>query len=436
MDILRTKTATKQALGQVEFGLGLHNIRDDWPLGQPRRTELRQMVHEVRNRMRFGVFLPPLYRPSGNASWDLERSLQLAEKLDVLGFDEVYFGEHHSSGWEIFGSPEIMIAAAAQRTKRIKLGTGVISLPYHHPFNVADRMVLLDHLTRGRVIFGVGPGALPSDAAMLGIDYSNCRERMEESLEAILAMLEDDGHVDRKTDWFELVRAQLQMKPYTRPRPEILVTAVASPSGPRLAGRMNLPMLALTVSTPAGKEALAEHWRIAEQEAAAAGHPAPDRASWRLVTPMHIAPTQQQAEQQVSYGIEESGGYFFRDAGILRNLIESAGLPPEASKLDVFQHTGMGVIGTPEDAIEHITGLQETSGGFGTYLIMAQDWADHTDTLRSLELFAERVMPHFQDHTSRREENWEAFQADSEQAIAAANEAAQRAREKYERSQG
>ncbi|MFJ9542418.1 LLM class flavin-dependent oxidoreductase [Streptomyces sp. NPDC101225] len=393
------------------------------------------MAHEVRNRMRFGVFLPPLYRPSGNPSWDLERSLQLAEKLDALGFDELYFGEHHSGGWEIFGSPEIMIAAAAQRTQRINLGTGVISLPYHHPFNVADRALLLDHLTRGRAIIGVGPGALPSDAAMLGIDYTTARERMEESLEAILALLEQDGHVDRKTEWFELCRAQLHMKPYTRPRPEFLVTAVASPSGPRLAGRLGLPMLALTVSTPAGKEALAEHWRIAEEEATKAGRSAPDRARWRLVTPMHIAPTTAKAEDQVAYGIEDSGEYFFRDAGILRNLIESAGLPPDASKTDVFRSTGMGVIGTPQDAIEHIEGLQETSGGFGTYLIMLQDWADHTDTLRSLELFAEYVMPHFQDATVRREENWSTFQADSERAIEVANEAARKARETYERSQ-
>jgi limonene 1,2-monooxygenase len=267
---------------------------------------------------------------------------------------------------------------------------------------------------------------------MMGIDYTTCRDRMEESLDAVLALLEQDGYVDRKTDWFELCQAQLQMKPYTRPRPEVLVTAVASPSGPRLAGRLGLPMLALTVSTPAGKEALAEHWQIAEKEAAVAGNPAPDRSRWRLVTPMHIATTQAKAEDQVSYGIEESGAYFFRDAGILRNLIESAGLPPGASKLEVFRHTGMGVIGTPSDAIEHIQGLQDISGGFGTYLMMVQDWADHTDTMKSLELFAQTVMPHFQDAATRREENWESFQADSDRAIAVANDAAQRARNKYE----
>jgi limonene 1,2-monooxygenase len=89
---------------------------------------------------------------------------------DVLGFDEAYIGEHHTAGWETIASPEVFIAAAAGRTRYIRLGTGVVSLPYHHPYMVASRMVLLDHLTRGRAILGVGPGALSSDAYMLGID--------------------------------------------------------------------------------------------------------------------------------------------------------------------------------------------------------------------------------------------------------------------------
>jgi limonene 1,2-monooxygenase len=92
------------------------------------------------------------------------------EALDRFGFDEAWFGEHHSGGYEIIASAQIFIAAAAARTKHIKLGTGVISLPYHHPWLVADRLVMLDHLTRGRLIFGAGPGALPTDAYIMGID--------------------------------------------------------------------------------------------------------------------------------------------------------------------------------------------------------------------------------------------------------------------------
>lgn len=112
----------------------------------------------------------------------------------------------------------------------------MVSLPYHHPVMVADRMVLLDHLTRGRVIFGTGPGALPTDAYMMGIDPVDQRRMMEESLEAILALLRTDEPVTRETDWFTLKDAKLQYRPYSDPHFEVSVAAMVSPSGPRLAG--------------------------------------------------------------------------------------------------------------------------------------------------------------------------------------------------------
>src|SRR3982751_277556 len=136
--------------------------------------------------LRFGIFLAPFHPVGQNPTLALERDLELIVHLDRLGFDEAWIGEHHSAGYEIIASPEVFIATAAERTRNIKLGTGVSSLPYHHPLILADRVVLLDHLTRGRFMFGVGPGALPSDAYMLGIDPIDQRRRMEESLEAIL----------------------------------------------------------------------------------------------------------------------------------------------------------------------------------------------------------------------------------------------------------
>ncbi len=98
--------------------------------------------------------------------------------MDKLGFCEAWFGEHHSTGWETIGSPELMIAAAAELTRRIRLGTGVIWLPFHNPLMVANRIVQLDHMTMGRAMFGVGPGPLPTDAMMLGIDIASQRDRM------------------------------------------------------------------------------------------------------------------------------------------------------------------------------------------------------------------------------------------------------------------
>src|SRR5437588_7152115 len=175
--------------------------------------------------MRFGIFLAPFHRPDENPTLALQRDLELIERLDELGYDEAWIGEHHSAGFEIIASPEVFIAAAAERTKRIRLGTGVSSLPYHHPLMLADRMVLLDHLTRGRVMLGCGPGALPSDAFMMGIDPERQREMMEEGLEAILALLTADEPVTMETDWFTLRDARLQLRPYTQPHFEIAVAA-------------------------------------------------------------------------------------------------------------------------------------------------------------------------------------------------------------------
>src|ERR1700722_17932242 len=109
-------------------------------------------------RIRFGAFLPPHNPVGDHPTLLLERDLALAQHLDNLGFDELWVGEHHSSGWETINSPEMFLAVAGDRTKRIRLGTGVVSLPYHHPFMVAERIVMLDHMTRGRAMLGTGPG--------------------------------------------------------------------------------------------------------------------------------------------------------------------------------------------------------------------------------------------------------------------------------------
>ena len=152
----------------------------------------------------FGIFLAPFHRAGDNPTLGIRRDIELIEWLDQLGYDEAWIGEHHSAGWETIASPELIIAAAAERTKHIRLGSGVTSLPYHHPFMVAQRFTQLDHMTRGRAMLGCGPGALVSDAYMLAIDAATQRRRMDESLDAITKLLRMDGGVTMKTDWFEM----------------------------------------------------------------------------------------------------------------------------------------------------------------------------------------------------------------------------------------
>lgn len=349
--------------------------------------------------LRFGAFFAPFHPPGQSPTLALEYDLQRAEALDRFGFDEVWFGEHHSGGYEIIPSPEVFIAAAAQRTKHIELGTGVVSLPYHHPLMVADRMVLLDHLTRGRVIFGTGPGALPTDAYMMGIDPVDQRRMMEESLEAILALLRTDEPVTRQTDWFTLNEARLQYRPYSDPHFEVAVAAMVSPSGPRLAGKHDVGLLSLSMSVAEGFAAIGQAWNVVEDQAAKAGHKEPDRRSWRVLGTMHIAETREQAIDDCTYGLRDFANYFGGGAGFvpLSNEV-TEGATDERSFVEAYVEGGKGnvVIGTPDDAIEYIEGLLEQSGGFGTFLMLGHDWARPDRTIESYRLFAERVIPHFQ----------------------------------------
>jgi len=340
----------------------------------------------------FGIFLAPFHPVGQNPTLALEGDLELIGHLDRLGFDEAWIGEHHSAGYEIIASPEVFIAAAAERTRHIRLGTGVSSLPYHHPLLLTDRMVLLDHLTRGRIMMGVGPGALPSDAYMMGIEVARQRDMMEEALEAILLLLRSDEPVNYETDWFTLRDARLQLRPYQRPHFEVAVAAMVSPSGPRAAARFGCSLLSIGATNASGFDALGYHWGVMEDRAAEFDTGV-DRRGWRLVGPMHLAETREQAVRDVEFGLAQWIDYFTRVAAL--PLAPDGG--GSADLVEALNNSGVAAIGTPEDAIAQIERLAEQSGGFGTYLLMAHDWADRPQTLRSYELFAREVMPVFQD---------------------------------------
>jgi limonene 1,2-monooxygenase len=181
-------------------------------------------------RLRFGIFLAPFHPPGQNPTLALTRDLDLIQYLDALGYDEAWIGEHHSAGSEIIASPEIFIAVAAERTRRIKLGTGVVSLSYHNPLWVAERIVLLDHLTRGRVMLGVGPGSLPTDAAMIGVSQAETRELMEQSLDIIMTLLRTETPVTFKNHRWDLREARLHLRPYSQPLFDVLPAAFTASS--------------------------------------------------------------------------------------------------------------------------------------------------------------------------------------------------------------
>ncbi len=339
--------------------------------------------------MKFGVLLAPFHRVGENPTLALARDMELLEWLDHLGYDEAWIGEHHSAGWELIASPELMIAAAAERTRHIMLGSGVTSLPYHHPLLVANRFVQLDHMTRGRAMLGCGPGALVSDAYMLGIEPETQRPRMDEALTAIMALLRGDGPVTMKTDWFELREARLHLAPYTDPCFPIAVASTLTPSGVVTAGKHGLGVLSLGAGLPGGPEAIAEQWRIAEKTAAEHGKTV-DRAKWRLVVNVHVAEDDELALRQVQVGERRETVTYFE---------ETLGRPPgrHDDPLREGVRQGTTLVGTPDTVIKGIERLVELSqGGFGGLLFRAHEWASREETLRSYELFARYVMPRFQ----------------------------------------
>jgi limonene 1,2-monooxygenase len=349
----------------------------------------------VNRKLRFGAFIAPFHPVDENPTLAIERDLELVQWLDGLGYEEAWIGEHHSAGYEVIASPEVFIAAAAERTKHIRLGTGVSSLPYHHPFMLADRINQLDHMTRGRTMFGVGPGALVSDAFMMGIDPARQRDMMDEALGVILRLLRGET-VTHKSDWFSLNEARLQMTPYSRPHIEVAVASQVSPTGARAAGRHGLGLLSLGATSTGGFNALATNWAIAEDMAHEHGT-AVDRAAWRLVGPMHIAPTKDEAVADVRFGLEK-WLYYFREIANLPVAPVEAGRDPVEAMIE----TGLAVIGTPDEAAGKLQALIDQSGGFGAFLFMAHNWAPWTETKRSYELFARYVAPRFQELNDNR----------------------------------
>ena len=345
-------------------------------------------------RMKFGIFLGPFHRVGENPTLAIDRDLELIQWLDYLGYDEAWIGEHHSAGWETISSPEIFIGIAADRTRHIKLGTGVISLPYHHPLMVANRMVQLDHMTHGRVMFGVGPGALPGDAYMMGIDPATQREKMDEAFGIVLRLFTETEPITYKSDWFELNEAMLQLRPYTKPYMPIAVASVQSPSGVALAGKYGASVLTITVPrdpSATGGTNLKFLWDVAE-ESAAEHNQTVNRFDWRLTVPVHLAESREKAFEEARLG----AGRFLREYTEGTNGRKAAFDGPLEEVIDHMAETNSWIIGTPDDCIEGILKLEEQSGGFGGFLVQAIDWAPRDRILNSFELLARYVMPRFQ----------------------------------------
>lgn len=351
----------------------------------------------IQHPLRFGSFCSPFHPPGYSATRALQETLDFAVTLDQLGYDEFWVGEHHSAGWELVASPELFLAFVAARTARIRIGTGVASLPYHNPFTVAERMVLLDIMSGGRANMGVGPGNLSYDALMLGIDTDLTRERMGEALGVIIRLLTEEDPVDHEAEWFTLRGAKLQLRTLQRPTLPISVAATLSPAGPKTAGRHGVGVLSLSQYLPNKDMSTADQWAIAEESAADHGHSL-DRRNWTLVMPVHLSETRDQAMDDVREGGDAWLKGFYRDTmGYPPLFADADGI----SRYEIMAGQGSALVGTPADAVDLIGNLYDEVGGFGSFLILETGAAPVDRRIHSYELFARHVAPVFQGNADR-----------------------------------
>jgi limonene 1,2-monooxygenase len=297
---------------------------------------------------------------------------------------------------------------AAAKTKRMTLGTGVINLPYHHPFHVAERMAFLDHLTRGRLVMGVGPGVLATDLMLFGLSVDQVRPMSNESLDIIIKLLEADGPITYEGKYWQLRDMEVQVKSYQQPRLPIAMASSGSTNSLQQAGTYGLPVWSLVNSAIAGAIPLSQQWGVVEEAAREAGRRV-DRKDWRLTHYIHVGETRAQAMEDISDGILQSVSYNFGN-GSQGQFQDYPGQPFEDVTAEQVVRNRGWIVGDPEEVISQLRDLFDEAGGAGGLLITINEWAPIDKMYRSLELFARYVMPALQGTSASIQRAWEKTQ--------------------------
>ncbi len=355
--------------------------------------------------MKFSFFMMPVHHPRENPTLAFERDIDLIRLADALDYDEFFIGEHHSGGWETMPAPEMALAMAAAGAHRIRLGTSVVSLPFHHPFHVAERMAFLDHLTRGRAILGVGPCNLATDKKLFGLTDDRLYPMMREAVEVIVRLLEETGPISHRGAFWSFEDMRLQLRSYQQPRLPLAIASSGTPANLELAGRHGMLLL-----QPAGKNLAARYgdwksqWSQVEAAASAAGRTA-DRGDWRIATAVHLAETRDRAWEEAAAGIMREAEYF--SAIGLKGAYESfPGQPFDAFTPESCVDRRDWIVGTPDDATAWIEGKLEETGGFGGVMLTTHEWTEHDRFRRTLDMFARYVIPHFRGSNRVLNDEW------------------------------
>ena len=375
---------------------------------------IRRKRVNFRRCMDFSLFMMPLHIPSENPSLAFKRDLDLIKYAEDLGFDEFWVGEHHSAGWETIPSPEMFLSAASQITSKIKLGTSMISLPFHHPFHVAERIAFLDHMTEGRALFGIGRCSLPTDIKLFQIPYQDLQPMMEESLEIITLLLESDDPVSYKGKYWAINNMLLQLKSYQRPRMPIAIACSGSEKSLEFAGSKGLK--ALSLAKPPGPKSvpLSKQWKVMSDAAKRSGSRI-HRKEWELVTYVYLSDSKKKAMEEIESGAHRDIHEYFSiisDGGIQNYKSSNTQSDQDVTVSSVIDNRSW-IIGTPDDAIEEIEKLNKEAGGIGGLMITTHEWVSEQKSRYSAELFARYVMPHFRGHSKDLQNAWDRTKQDS-----------------------
>lgn len=353
--------------------------------------------------MKFGLFSIPFALDYADGRKPLREvidwDLQIARWGDEYGCDEVFFAEHYTLGRECSPAPDLMIAAAAVQTSRITLGAAAHLVPYHNPIALAHRMMWLDHLTGGRYIAGVAPGAYPSDAQLFGTGNDN-PAMMVEGLDIIEAIWTKPGPFTIKGKYWSVDMPSYDdeihgphLRPVTMPHPPIAMTGMqaTSPTLKVAARRGYLP-----VSQQVSNEALAQHWQTYETAALEAGY-TPSRADWRICRDWLVADTDAQARDLVVNGAmgrtwSQHLLPTFKDLGLVPLMVGN-GIAPEDLTVE-WMADNFWIVGSPDTVIEKVRALDAEVGGFGSLVTFTHDYSRSPEAYRrSIELMGTVVAP-------------------------------------------
>lgn len=354
--------------------------------------------------MDLGMFCMPMHPPDADPAQWLEADAEMIVTAERLGYAEAWVGEHYTQMWEALPSPDLFIANVLARTSTIRLGTGVSSLPYHHPVQLAHRIALVDQMARGRFMWGIGSGAAAGDFALFDIDAANLENRSlsRDVLDVVLRLWDDPepGLYEHERWKFTVPPTDkehgigLHMKPYQRPHPPIATAGIGPKSDMlTLAGQNNwIPMSIMFVTIPV----LIQQWKTYEDAALANGH-TPDRGKWRISREIYVGETPEQARKDVVEGTLGRDYDRFHiphiaHSNLLFALKKDKNDPDEAvTPAYLAEHNW--IVGDVDEVTDKVFDLYQQVGGFGTLLAMHHEWDPYDKWSRSMELLAKEVLP-------------------------------------------